>query len=135
LADLDQMEASNPAPPETSPPVAQQPPPQPTLPAAPLPAVSEPEPPEAPAPKGPSHALSLGLAGASAVCAVVGVYGLLRVIAYTNLSSQWQPGKEISLEDYQYAQQTYTNAQNWEWGTAGLFLLTAGGVVGSVYTW
>jgi tetratricopeptide (TPR) repeat protein len=140
LADLDQMEAAAPpANPAVKPEVANPPPanPPPTEPEqAPLQAVTEPEHPEAPAtPAGPSHAISLALAGGAAVCAVIGVFGVLRVVDYTNLSSQWQPGKEISLQNYQYAQQSYTNAQNWEWGATALFALTAGGVVGSVLTW
>ena len=119
-ANLDQMEAAAPQPPKP------QVEPPPTLPPGPPEAVNPPENLLPPEPPGPTHALSLGLAGAAAVCAVIGVYGILRVVAYDNLASEWNPNNrktfgEIPLSDYQQAQATYVNAQNWEWGTVALF--------------
>lgn len=134
LAELDRVEAA--AAPKPKPQPRATPPPR-KLPSAPVAAVNPPavRRPARREPPGPTHALSLTLAGASAVCAVMGAYGIFRVADYLQLSAQVQSPSGVSLQDYNRAKATYANAQNWEWGAAGLLLLAAGGVVGAVYAW
>ncbi|HUB06699.1 MAG TPA: tetratricopeptide repeat protein [Myxococcales bacterium] len=137
LAELDRAEARA-ALAETPPPPKPKPPPK-VLPKVPPTAVSPPTIVRKAEPPGPTHALSLTLAGASAVAAVMGAYGILRVANYVQLANgnnaALQTYGHVSQSDYQQQAATYVNAQHWEIGAAALLLATVGGVVGAVVTW
>ncbi len=130
LAELDRAEARA-ALARTPPPSKPKPPPK-QLPSAPPPAVRPPPVVQkAPPPAGPTHGLSLALAGGAAVCAVMGAYGLLRVADYLQLQGR----SSFTVQTYQQARATYVNAQHWAIGAPALLVTAAGGVVGAVYTW
>jgi tetratricopeptide (TPR) repeat protein len=129
LAELDRAEAratevATPAPKPA-------PPPPKPMPPVPTPAVTPPHVAERAKPRGPSHALSLTLAGGAAVSTVMGAYGILRVVNYAELAGK----SPMTLQDYNTVKATYVNAQHWEIGGPALVLVAVGCVIGAVVTW